>query len=264
MNGFHRIGWAALALLVVTSTDAATEVMPAAPARYFNDYAHVVKVDTANRLNSELEQFEKDTSSQVVVAVFPAMQSPSSLEDYVHRMFQAWQIGQKSRNNGVLLAVFVQDRKMRIEVGYGLEGALPDARAKQIIENDLAPHFRKGDYDGGLEAGVADIFRSIRGEFVGNGGTAGNHGNNQIRAVLMVVGFVAVLIAIIWLGRLGGGMQYGRRGRRRSGWIGGGWGGGGWGGGGGFGGGGFGGGGFGGGFSGGGGSSGGGGASGGW
>ena len=119
--------------------------MPPPPPRYFNDFAKVIKPATADRLNQTLEQFEKDTSSQIVVAVFPKMQTDSSIEDYVHRMFEAWKIGQKDRNNGALLAVFIQDHKMRIEVGYGLEGAIPDGIAKQIVSDAMAPHFRPGD-----------------------------------------------------------------------------------------------------------------------
>src|SRR5215216_2213110 len=120
-----RSGWLAALLSAccvwLTSSLGAAEVMPPAPPRYFNDFAGVTRPDTQARLNRSLEQFEKDTSSQIVVAVFPKMETDSSIEDYVNRMFRAWQIGQKNTNNGVLLAVFPTERKLRIEVGYGLE-----------------------------------------------------------------------------------------------------------------------------------------------
>src|SRR6187551_4020484 len=80
----------------------AAEVMPPVPPRYFNDFAGVTRPDTQARLNRTLEQFEKDSSSQIVVAVFPKMESDSSIEDYVNRMFKAWKIGQQQKNNGVL------------------------------------------------------------------------------------------------------------------------------------------------------------------
>src|SRR5689334_23062730 len=111
-----RIAW--LAVLVgacfgwLPSALRAAEVMPPAPPRYFNDFAGVTRLETQSRLNQSLEQFEKDTSSQIVIAVFPKMDSDSSIEDYVNRMFKAWKIGQQQKNNGVLLAVFIQDRKM--------------------------------------------------------------------------------------------------------------------------------------------------------
>ena len=152
------------------STDAA-EVIPPAPTRYFNDYAGVVSADTASRLNKTLEDFERDTSNQILVAIYPKMQSDSSIEDYTVRVAQAWKVGQKQKNNGAVLFVFIQDRKMFLQVGYGLEGALPDALAKQIIENELKPRFSGGDFDGGLSAGVAAILAATKGEYKGTGHT---------------------------------------------------------------------------------------------
>src|SRR5213593_5288096 len=135
--------WLFLALL-------AAEVIPPTPKQYFNDYARVVSPATAAELNRQLEDFERATSSQILVAIFPKMQSDSSIEDYTVRVAQTWRVGQKGKDNGAVLFVFIQDRKMYLQVGYGLEGALPDALAKRIIENEIKPHFRRGDYDAGL------------------------------------------------------------------------------------------------------------------
>lgn len=156
-----------LLLLFLTWLAGAAEVMPPAPARYFNDYAGVVSAPTADGLNNLLKEFERTNSSQVVVAVFPKMQSDSSIEDYVRRMAVAWKIGQKQggKNNGVLLAVFTQNRRLRIEVGYGLEGALPDALAKRIIDDEITPQFKRGNYDAGLAAGVNAILAATKGEY---------------------------------------------------------------------------------------------------
>jgi len=254
--------WVFLLLLAIGSCSAA-EVMPAKPARYFNDYAQVVPVDTANNLNKTLEDFEKTTSSQVVVAVFPKMQSDSSLEDYTRRIAENWKVGQADKRNGAVLFVFVQDRRLRIEVGYGIEGSLPDALAKRIIEDEIKPHFRRGNYEGGLTAGTTAILQAIRGEYKGTGRTV-----NQRRVQHLVSSPGLIFFGGIFLILLMGVMRMRRkgtvyRGSRRSNWGGwstGGWGGG-WSGGSGSGsGGGF----SGGGFSGGGGSFGGGGASGSW
>ena len=243
----------------LASTVWAAEVMPPAPTTYFNDYAGAVSSQTASALNKTLEDFEKQNSSQVVVAVFPKMESPSSVQDFVHRMFINWKIGQKGKDNGVLLAVFVQDRKLWIEVGYGLEGALPDARAKQIIENEITPRFKSGNYDAGLQSGVAAILQSIRGEYKGTGRTVAQNRNrrNGVAGLLPILIMALIIFsAIVRAARLGGTVYRGMG--RRSAWTGwgGGWSGGGgsWGGGGG----------GAGGFSGGGGSSGGGGAGGSW
>src|SRR5215813_2374520 len=149
----------------------AAEVIPPKPAGYFNDYAGVVSKDAALRFNEQLAQFERETSDQVVVAVFPKMQSDSDIADYTQRVAQAWGVGQKERRNGVVLFVFIQDRKMFIQVGYGLEGALPDITAFDITEYKIKPHFRTGDYEGGIAAGIESIFKAIRGEYKGTGKT---------------------------------------------------------------------------------------------
>ena len=107
------------------------------------------------------------------MAVFQKMESASSIEDYTVRVAQAWEVGQKDKKNGAVLFVFVQDRKMFIQVGYGLEGALPDAMCKRIIEDEIKPHFRNNDFDGGLSAGVAAILAATKGEYKGSGRTAG-------------------------------------------------------------------------------------------
>lgn len=231
----------------------AAEVIPPAPARYFNDYAQVVSADTAAQLNQTLEIFEKENSDQILVAVFPKMQSVSSIEDYTVRVARAWKAGQKDVNNGVVLFVFVQDRKMYIQVGYGLEGKLPDALCKRIIAEQITPRFRAGDFNGGLTAGVQAILAAVKGEYQGTGGTVdesrGRRSGNARIGLLIIITIIVVLFLIIKLRRFGSG----------GGWIisggGGGWSGGsggGWSGGGG------------GGFSGGGGSFGGGGAGGSW
>ncbi len=153
----------------------ASEVIPPARhAHYFNDYAGVASPGTAADLDAQLTQFERDTSNQIVVAVYPHMQSDSSIEDYTVRVAQSWDIGQKVHNNGVVLFVFTQDRRTYIQVGYGLEGALPDATCYQIIENEIKPRFRAGDYDGGLRAGVTAIMQATRGEYKGAGRTVGD------------------------------------------------------------------------------------------
>ena len=159
------------AVFFVTSNLFATEVIPPKPDRYFNDYAQVVSTETAERLNAQLAQFERDTSDQVVVAVFAKMQSDSSIEDYAQRIAQSWAIGQKDKRNGVALLVFLADHKISIQVGYGLEGALPDATAFDIRENEITPRFRNKDYEGGLATGIESIEKAIRGEYQGSGRT---------------------------------------------------------------------------------------------
>src|SRR5438094_3694646 len=135
---------ATLVALVSLSSQAA-EIIPLKPTAYFNDYANVVSKEVARRFNEQLAQFERETSNQVVVAVFPKMQSDSSVDDYTQRVAQSWGVGQKDKRNGAVLFVFIEDRKMLIQVGYGLEGALPDITAFDITEYRLKPRFRGND-----------------------------------------------------------------------------------------------------------------------
>ena len=113
-------------------------------------------------MNQTLEDFERQSSDQIVVAVFPKMQSDSSIEDYTIRVFRSWAVGQKAKNDGAVLFVFVQDHKMFLQVGYGLEGVLPDALCKRIIDEQISPRFKAGDFDGGLTAGVQSVKMCIR------------------------------------------------------------------------------------------------------
>ena len=106
-----------------------------------------------------------------MVAIYPKMQSDSSIEDYTVRVAQAWQVGQKGRNNGAVLFAFIADHKMYLQVGYGLEGAIPDITAKRIISDQIAPAFRAGNFDQGLTAGVDAILAAARGEYKGTGHT---------------------------------------------------------------------------------------------
>src|SRR4029434_6475735 len=187
----------AVLAIMLAITARAAEVIPPKPAGYFNDYAGVVSKETAYRFNEQLAQFERDTSDQVVVAFFLKMQSDSDIADYTQRVAQAWGVGQKERRNGVVLFVFIEDRKMFIQVGYGLEGALPDITAFDITEYRIKPHFRNGDYEGGIAAGIDSIFKAIRGEYKGSGKTvAEEHRGGGASSIWFFIIFLIALIVI--------------------------------------------------------------------
>jgi uncharacterized protein len=254
-------------LLLVAAAHAtaafAADPLPPKPARYVSDNAGILSPNTVTALNSRLEAFERETSNQVIVATFPKVPDGYVLEDFTQRTAEAWGIGQKKDDNGVALFVFPNDRRTRIEVGYGLEGAIPDVTAKRVIENEMLPAFRAGDFDSGISRGVNAILQATRGEYKGTGRTAADQAEDGELFWIFLFLFLLMLGLMILANRgaLRRGTYYGPRGRRVV-WypdIGGGWQGGGSRGGG------FGGeSGGGGGFSGGGGSFGGGGASGSW
>jgi len=198
---------------LVASTASAVEAIPPKPDRYFNDYAGVVSKEAALRFNEQLAQFERETSNQVVVAVFPKMQSDSSVDDYTQRVAQSWGVGQKDKRNGAVLFVFIEDRKVFIQVGYGLEGALPDITAFDITEYHIKPHFRSGDYEGGLASGIDLICKAIRGEYKGSGKTvAEKRGKTGAPSFLLFIVFVIVLVLVSKVIRRFGGYGYSARG----------------------------------------------------
>jgi uncharacterized protein len=236
-----------LACALLAALAAAGPVLPPAPTRHVTDHAGVLPSGTVRALEEKLSAFEAETSSQFLVYIDRKLPEGAELEEWTLAVARAWRAGQKERNNGLVLFVFPDSRAARFEVGYGLEGALPDALAGRILQNEAIPRFRNGDWDGGIRAAVDAAIAATKGEYKGTGRAARNRRDEGAPIPLWVV----LLVLFVVLPILRGGS------RRKYWYIGGG----------GFGGGGFGGGfggGGGGGWSGGGGSFGGGGASGRW
>jgi uncharacterized protein len=229
--------------------------VPPAPTRFVTDKAGALSPAAAAVLERRLESFEKETSDQFLVYTERVVPEGTTLEEYTVACAQAWKAGQTQRKNGMILFVFPESRKVRLEVGYGLEGAMPDALARRVLDEQVLPRFRAGDTEGGIAAGVDAAIAATKGEYRGTGRTQGQKRQEKLPfSLVLLLMFLLFFVVVPAL--------FGSRNRGYS-YIGrGGWGGGGFGGFGGFGGG-FGGGG-GGGFSGGGGSFGGGGAGGSW
>jgi uncharacterized protein len=204
----------------------AAENIPPKPAGYFSDYAGVVSKEAALRFNEKLAQFERETSNQVLVAVFRKMESDSSIEDFTQRVAQAWGVGQKDRRNGAVLFVFVENRSMFLQVGYGLEGVLPDLTAFDITERHIKPRFRNNDYQGGLAVGIELICKAIRGEYKGTGRTKADGENRSTggSGLLIFLICLAIFLFAVQRGRRRRGYGYsGMGGPFIGGWSGGGW-----------------------------------------
>lgn len=155
------IGW--LWLTGVASLPAAALDVPLLSGRIV-DQAHALPPAVAERLSADLAAHEANTSNQVAVLIIPSLEG-EPLFDFSHRVATAWKLGRKGTDNGVLLLVSIKDRKIRIEVGYGLEGVLTDARSAQIIRNEIVPRFRAGDVPAGVTAGVQAILQTIEGTY---------------------------------------------------------------------------------------------------
>lgn len=133
-----------------------------------NDYAAMFSKDTTQSLENQLEAFERSDSTQIVVLTITSLQG-DSLEDFSIRVAEAWKIGSKEHDNGALLIISKIDRKIRIEVGYGLEGRLTDLLAGRIIDTIISPAFKQGQFDKGVQDGVQAMIRVTQGEYTGDG-----------------------------------------------------------------------------------------------
>ena len=161
----RRVVLATLLLVLLAAPGAAALLVPPPPDRRVNDYAGELTPADRDRLERQLAAREATSRNQVVVAVFRSLHG-ESLEGYSIRLAQAWRIGQKGLDNGVIFLVFLVDRKMRIEVGYGLEGSLTDAVCSSILRDVVAPRFREGRTADGIAAGLDAIDRAIAGTYV--------------------------------------------------------------------------------------------------
>jgi len=123
---------------------------------YVNDFAGILSPETKLKLNRLIVDLEKQTTAQVAVATVESI-SPETVETYTNKLFEKWGVGQKEKDNGVLILVAVKERKTWIEVGYGLEGAIPDAHASRIYRDIMVPSFGKGDFNGGISRTVEAI-----------------------------------------------------------------------------------------------------------
>jgi uncharacterized protein len=147
--------------------------IPPKPAKYVTDNAHVLDAARAGALNEKLAQFERDTSNQILVYIDRRLPPGVTIEQMGSEAMHQWGVGQKEKNNGAVLFLFIDDRKMRIEVGYGLEAVLTDAKSREITSTILKPRLKAGDYDGAAEQGAEAMLAVARGEDLkGSGKTA--------------------------------------------------------------------------------------------
>jgi uncharacterized protein len=175
----HRTGqayrsllvWAVLMFLIIFSQNAslltpnnvyALDVPPL--LGYVNDYANIMSPSTRAMLETELKAFEQSDSTQMVILTIPSLQG-EVLEEFSIKVAEKWKIGQQGKDNGLILLVANQERKIRIEVGRGLEGKLTDLMAGRIIDFVIKPSFKRGDYNGGFVAGMHALIDATRGEF---------------------------------------------------------------------------------------------------
>ena len=187
------LGWAA--------ASAQSAAIPRAPERWMTDEAGLLSSAARTKLDAKLESYEQKTGHQVVVFIGDSI-GAAPLDDFAVKTFRAWQVGKKGADDGVLMIVLASDRKIAIEVGYGLESRVPDAVASRIIQDIMAPKLRAGDADGALEAGVDAILASIEGRpFVADPSTAPPHREQPPMSTgkLIVIGLLALGFLALFL-----------------------------------------------------------------
>lgn len=149
---------------LMTAPVAFVYALPPAPIGYINDYADILTPSQESQLEEQLVAFEKTSTIQVAVVIVKNL-SGDYIENYAAELFADWGIGDKEKDNGILFLVAIEERQMRFEVGYGLEGAFTDAQAGAIIRNDITPLFKQGNYFGGIEKGLLGVIQATRGEY---------------------------------------------------------------------------------------------------
>lgn len=202
--------WRCLPLLMLlwVATAGALE-FPALSGRVV-DQAGLLDGQTRSQLSQMLEAHEQATSEQVVVVTVPDLQG-TDIADYGYQLGRAWGIGQKGKDNGALLIVAKAERKVRIEVGYGLEGQLTDAQSSIIINNVIVPSFRQGDFAGGIRAGAAAMLQVLGGDPLAEPQRSNAQGQGQEQR-LPGPAFLILIIIVIVMIRGGGGGRGGRGG----------------------------------------------------
>lgn len=170
-----------------------------------NDFANVLTLDQQQTLENKLVQFDDSTSNQLAVVIIPNLGN-YEIADYTVKLGRAWGVGGKEFNNGVVLLISKEDRKINISTGYGIEGALPDITCHQIITQLIGPKFKGNDFYGGINSGVDAIIKATKGEYKATEGYSkrGNKGNVSIGRIIFLIVLVIVLLSIFGGGNSGG------------------------------------------------------------
>jgi len=155
-----------IVLIIITGRIFAQSAeLPEKPTQWVNDYAGVLSASERETLDMMLADLQKRSSNQIFIAIFDRLPENYYLEDFVVKLFQKWEPGLADQDNGILLAVFIQDRKIRFEIGYGLEDVITDAQSATLIRNYLTPAFREGNYFAGIKAALDILIPAVEGKY---------------------------------------------------------------------------------------------------
>ncbi|MDH5700539.1 MAG: TPM domain-containing protein, partial [Nitrospirota bacterium] len=193
--GLHRLGWLGLLSIFFLASAGWSLDIPPLTGRVV-DRAHLLSPSAISSLNTALAAHESKTSNQVAVLTLASLEG-HPLEELSHQVATVWALGKKGTDNGVLFLIAVQEKKVRIEVGYGLEGTLTDAKSSRIIRHEVVPRFRAGDFSGGIIAGTHAILGTIEGTYTNPPSSAEN--NAEHVGLWEIFGLAVVLGTLVGL-----------------------------------------------------------------
>jgi uncharacterized protein len=198
-----------LPLLIFTSLFTTAQNIPAPPnpPRLVNDFAHVMTPDQIEELESKLVAYDDSTSIQIAVVTVPTT-GDYAIEDYALKILRDWKVGNKKTNNGMVILAAIQDHKVYIATGYGMEGSVPDITAKEIVENEIVPNFKQNNYYRGFDLAADAIIQASRGEYVAPAGynQRGRHGSGGGNIIGIIIFVIIILVLISRGGGKGGGI----------------------------------------------------------
>jgi len=175
---------------------------PAKPDKLVNDYTNTLSPDQVNQLEQKLVLFDDSTSTQIAVVIIKSLEG-YDIADYASRLGEKWGVGRDKKNNGVMLLVALDDHKVTIQTGYGVEGALPDAIARRIIENEITPNFKAGNYYEGLDKGTSAIIAYTKGEYKNEDPKP----RKQSKSIPFGLIIIIIIVIVSFISRGGGGNQ---------------------------------------------------------
>ncbi|MHA4893111.1 TPM domain-containing protein [Pedobacter sp. PWIIR3] len=190
-------------LLLIVSYAALGQDFPAKPSKLVNDYTNTLSATQIAQLEQKLVAFDDSSSTQIAIAMVKSV-GEYDINDYALQLGRQWGVGQSGKNNGIMIVVALGDRKISIQTGYGVEGVLPDVYAKRIIENEIKPSFKTGDYYQGLDQGTDAIIKYTRGEYKNDAPKAKGKKESGFPSAVILVIIIVIVIIIIKKGGGGG------------------------------------------------------------
>ncbi|MES2830277.1 MAG: TPM domain-containing protein [Bacteroidota bacterium] len=200
-------------LFIIIGFNSIAQEFPSKPSKLVNDYTNTLSAAQIQQLENKLVAFDDSSSTQIAIAIVKSV-GEYDINEYALGLGRKWGVGQSGKNNGIIIVVALGDRKISIQTGYGVEGVLPDVYAKRIIDNDIKPNFKAGNYYEGLDEATTSIIKYTRGEYKNDNPKSKKKKGSGAPSVIVLIIIIAVIVGLIKRGGGGrnGGQVIGSRG----------------------------------------------------